>query len=202
MITGGNMGGIKRKSEAVLLLNRPALLAKIRQMSSKRNRALAAFIYLTGARISEILGTIKRIPDSPDIEIIPIKKEDIEIIESDDLMIVHNVACLKRKDKLPRRTIPIIMSQERGFVDIFLSHFNDLQDEDNLFNIKRKQAWNIINKELGIFCHFLIHERCTHLVTHKAFTDLDLKQFRGWSSTMMASTYTHLNYTDLARKMR
>jgi len=208
------MAGTKRKSEEMNVLNRPQLLMKINDMLNDRNKALASFIYLTGARISEILGTKKtikhykgkgkdRILEREETIIIdPLKKENIEIIPDKDILLVHQVSCLKHKYSVPRRTIPIVISKEKEFVDIFLHYFNGVGVGKPLFNISRQRAWQIINKELRLYNHFLIHERSTHLVTHHNFTDLHLKEFRGWSDSRPASIYTHLSWQDLANKMR
>jgi len=215
----------KRKVGSMDILNRPQLLARIREMSSERNAALAAFIYLTGMRVTELLGTrehyekvIKHYqkidPYKPltkenkilvkeeKMSITSLKKENVEIIPEDDIMLVHQVPCLKKKTLIPKRTIPIIISREREFVDIFLTYYNTLQPFQPLFAMSRQRAWQIINKEIGLFPHFLIHERCTYFVAQKNFTDLHLQKFRGWSDTKPAATYTHLSWEDLANKMR
>jgi integrase len=212
------MAGKKRSSTKQELLTRPELINKIKAIENIRDRALAAFLYLTGCRISEVLGTIKRVKkykyevvegkrkkfiESTTIEKIePLRKESIEYLPDKDLILVHQVSCLKRRLNVPRRNIPIIVSADSELVGIFGKYYNTLPDGSKLFPISRQRAWQIINKELGLYTHFLIHERCSHLVTYKNFTDLDLMQFRGWSNTSMASVYTHLNWQDIAEKMR
>lgn len=196
------MAGTKRKSEEQEIRTRQQLLYSISQMNGVRDKALAAFIYLTGARISEILGHKKTFTDGRTLIIEPLKKENVELIAEEDLMIIHNVPCLKQRDRLPRRNIPIIITQELEFLRLFMPYYNILQEGQPLFNITRQRAWQIVNKELNIYNHFLIHERCTHLVTIKNFTDIDLMRFRGWKNTTAAAVYTHLNYKDIAAKMR
>lgn len=208
------MAGKKRKSEAMELLNRPQLLSSINKIESTRDKALASFIYLSGARISEILGTKKTmkfykgtgqdrvLEREESIKIEPLKKENIEVLYTDDILLIHQVVCLKRKHSIPKRTIPIIISKEKAFVDIFLEYYNGLKEGEILFDISRQRAWQIISKELNLYNHYLIHERTTHLVTHSGFTDLHLQRFRGWKDTRPASIYTHLNWQDLANKMR
>ena len=196
------MAGTKRKSEELEIINRQQLIYQLDRIENPKHKALIAFIYLTGARISEVLGMKKTFMDGRNIIIEPLTKESIEVLPEQDLVLVHNVACLKRKTNLPRRNIPIIMSQETPIIDIFLLYHNSLIPGSPLFDISRQHAWRIVNKNLGSYTHFLIHTRCTHLVTKKGFTDTDLMRFRGWKNTLMASTYTHLNYMDIANKMR
>lgn len=214
------MSGKKRKAGDMDILNRPQLLEKIKSMTNTRNRALASFIYLTGARISEILGTkkfikhykiigkdnngknIKQLERTEEVDIPPLKKENIEVLEDKNLILVHQVACLKHKTDIPKRTIPIVISKDIEFIKLFMDHWVTLLPTMLLFRMTRQNAWRIINKELKLYNHFLIHERCTHLVTSQAFTDLDLKQFRGWTDARPASIYTHLKWQDIAEKMK
>lgn len=228
----GNVGK-KRRIDSVDIISRPELLAIIHKIDSNtkhRDKALVSFIYMSGCRISEILGTLKisnkyrkediknkvpykeRIPiKKEEYKVQPLRKENIEINEADDIIRIYNVICLKRKFENHRRIIPIIISQEKEFVDIFLSYYNMLEEGQPLFKINRQRAWQIINKnmvkyvdgkEIRLFNHFLIHERCSHLAAHKNFSPLDLQKFRGWRDTSQASVYAHLNTEDIANKMR
>lgn len=196
------MPGKKRIPQEMETLTKKDMIRLIDRIPNKRDKALASFIYLTGCRISEILGTKKVLQNGKEYIIKPLATSNIEIIHKNDLILVHNVACLKHKTGLKYRNIPIVISQEGELVDNFLQYFANLQPNSPLFPIKRQRAWQIIKKELGLFNHYLIHQRCTYLATEKNFTEMDLKQFRGWSTTQMASTYTHLKYIDVANKMR
>lgn len=196
------MAGVKRKIETFKILNRPELLYELNKMERLRDKALAAFLYLSGCRISEVLGCKKKMPDGTIQVIEPLRKESIEILPDEDLIVIHNVPCLKRRNECPRRNIPVIPSQEPGFIQLFLAWHSTLKPGARLFKINRQRAWQILNQRMGIYNHFLVHERCTHLVVNKNFTDVDLKQFRGWKTTNVAAVYTHLNYRDIANKMR
>ena len=228
----GNIGK-KRRIDSVDIIPRPELLAMINGINSStkvRDKALVAFIYMSGCRISEILGTMKcsnkytesdiqnKVPykertpiKSEQYKVVPIKKKDVEVDFANDIIRVYNVICLKRKFENHKRTIPIIISQEKPFVDLFLKHLDKLNDDAPLFKINRQRAWQIINRnmiryvdgeEIRLFNHFLIHERCSHLAAQKNFSPLDLQKFRGWRNTSQASVYAHLNTEDIANKMR
>lgn len=197
----------RRKAEDIKELTREALLNKIYSIQNQRDRALAAFIYLTGCRISEILGKTKIIKTKQNGEIHqreavipPIMKEDVEKL-TEDIILIHNVPSLKWREKIPRRNIPLKISSDKEFIKVFIEYYNTLPNDSPLFSMTRQRAWQIINKELGVFTHFLIHQRCTDLVVRKGFTDLYLKRFRGWRDTRPAEVYTHLNWEDLAQKM-
>jgi hypothetical protein len=148
-----------------------------------------------------ILENNKRVFESSESrEIKGLTKESIEFIGDNNLMLVHNVPNLKRSQNVPRRTIPIYIPKVRDFYEMFIKHYNTLSPGSALFDITRQRAWQIIKEESNLFNHFFIHERTTHLVANEGFTDLDLMHYRGWSSTMPARFYTHLNWQALARK--
>ena len=188
------------------VFSKKELIYRIKRMPSQRDQALAAFIYLTGARISEILGTMKIIKRKDGtrkiLKVRPLSKESVELKKEDGLIVVNNVPCLKRRKKLPKRNIPIVIHIERKLVEIFWVYYRTLSPGEPLFKITRQRAWQILKKGMGIYGHYLIHERCTDLVKEHSFSDSYLKQFRGWADTRMAATYTHLEYRDLARKMK
>lgn len=191
----------------------PQLLVTLQAMDNQRDAALCAFIYLTGCRISEIVGKEKVIPiykkneegkreliGEKRITIPPLYKENVNH-EEEDVLLVTNVSCLKRRDGVPKRNIPIRISSDRGFVELFIDYYNGLPNGSPLFPITRQRAWQIVNKKLGLYTHYLIHERCTYLVTKKGLTDMHLKQLRGWSDTKPAQAYVHLRWQDLADKI-
>ena len=117
------------------------------------------------------------------------------------ISVTIGIAATWYKKDVPKRIIPIVISKEIDFVKLFMDYWVTLIPGEVIFKMTRQNAWKIINRELKLYNHFLIHERCTHLVTSQAFTDLDLKQFRGWTDTRPASIYTHLKWQDLAKKM-
>lgn len=190
------------------------LLYTIQQLSNQRDAALVAFIYLTGCRISEILGKKKVIPiyegkgkerlkvSAKEVIILPLKYEDV-VQFNEEIILIQNIPCLKYRNTVPRRNTPLKLNSadDKPFIDIFMSYYRTLQPGATLFDMSRQRAWQIVNKKLGVFTHYLIHERCTELVTKRGLTDLYLKQLRGWKDTRPAGIYAHLNWQDLAEKL-
>jgi len=205
------MAGKKEKIEQVM--GRQELIERINLIKTPMNKALISFLYLSGCRISEVVGTkkvikkykkegkVKTLIDTIHIEVPPIYKEDIEYIPEQEMLLVTNAPCLKRRDGVPRRIIPIKYTKEPELFNNFIAYYNSLPVLEPLFSITRQRAWQIVKKELKQFNHYLTHSRCTHLVTRNNFTDADLKQFRGWASTAPATIYTHLRWQDIAKKM-
>ena len=213
------MAGTKHKTSEKDMLTKPELLLAISKLKTIRDKALASFIYMTDCRISEIVGCKKvvknyikknkrfilnadgsRVYEGSETKIIlPLRKESIEFMVEKKLFLVHNVPCLKRINEVPKRNIPVFVPLVPEFYEHFRVYYNTLQPEQPLFSITRQRAWQIMNK-VGIYNHFLIHERLTHLVGQENLSDHDLKIFRGWSSTMPANHYVHLRWQDLAKK--
>jgi site-specific recombinase XerD len=198
----------RRTTEQITKNNTPEqLLYSIQQLDNLRDAALVSFIYLTGCRISEVVGKVKdkaysKVINETSLDILPLKVEDV-VRQTDDIILIQNVPCLKHRNKLPRRNIPLKLSShdDRPFIDIFMAYFNTLAPGQSLFDITRQRCWQIINKKLGLYTHFLIHERCTELVAKRGLTDLYLKQLRGWKDTRPAEIYAHLKWQDLAEKL-
>ena len=174
--------------------NRYEILNYCKQLKTPRDKALLAFIYLTGCRIEEVVkyktkGTIMGRP---------IKKEQVSI--RDSVIEVHNVRVLKRRGRA-YKTIPIIRNDiEKPFINILLDYLKTLSDDDYLFNMTRERAWQILN-EIDIFPHLLRHCRATHLITDYDFSTIQLQRFIGWKKLDSASDYLHLSTKDLIKKM-
>jgi integrase len=170
-----------------------------------RDRALFCFLYLTGARVEEIVRGKKEVG---------VRKKDLEIVKvgGKDFLVVSLYTLKNRKHLI--RKIPIPIHRERRLVKYVLRYVKNIKNEDEfLFNFTKQRAWQIIKKILSKYKknykhnkfmnanHFLRHCRLTHLVTIYDFTDQDLVSFAGWSNSLPATTYSHLRFKDLARKM-
>lgn len=139
----------------------------------------------------------------------PIKKSQIEF--KDDLLVILNVRTLKRRKKL-NRNIPILVEDDREFIDMIKEYMADLKlteeqeradkpESPILFNLCRQRVYQITRK-IYLKPHWLRHLRLTHLTIDYGLTDQDLKQYTGWSDSRPANVYVHLNWANLANKMR
>lgn len=205
------------------VFRRAELLQKINSLdtnNSLRDRALIAFLYLTGARIEEVVQfkrarNINRmktriLPNGhkikeqrprfiTELKGYPIQKKQIEFRDND--IIVHDVRCLKQKRKR-YRNIPIVFKhQEMEFVHIFLSYVATLKPDDFLWNFTSRYARMLCN-EIGLYPHLLRHIRNSHLAIDYNFNSEELKKFNGWTRADTASNYVHLNVSDLISKMK
>lgn len=199
---------LKNESGEIEPLMRYELGDRIRMLESRnetRDKALISFLYLTGARIEEVVKYIIERYRSEDRKRKkvgePIKKKQVEILENEGKVYVNRVRCLKRDSKVRRRIVFLITEREEWFFNLFKKWYDKKEFDDPLFNITRQRA-NQICKKARVHPHHLRHMRMTELVTDYSFTESELMKFAGWATNSTAKEYTHLNVEDIEAKMK
>jgi integrase len=150
-----------------------------------RRRTLFILTYLTGGRISEIVGQNGLI------------KKNIEFIKIGDKEILKIEMRNEKNRERFRKIIPIVMDKEKELIDLLTSYLNNLNPEDVLFNFKKSRAYQLIREVSNFNPHFLRHLRASHLVTKYNFSDQKLVQYLGWTDSRPAKHYIHLKWEDL-----
>jgi len=209
-------------------LQRYEIVDKINKIGGRnitRDRALVAFLFMTGCRVEEVCkyiieknplktrvkkivqedGSIKKIVvTEPILERKPvnsgIQKKQITVDVERDIMKVINVNTLKRR-KNATKDIPVIISKEKVFFDIFLPYYNKLGDESYLFPLTRQRCYKILS-QVGLWGHFMRHLRLTNLAVEYGLNAQELKHFVNWATSITADSYVHLNLNDLIDKMK
>lgn len=180
----------KRKVAEAELMTKHELIKKIKDIQNDTHRAFFALLYLTGARVSELLSTLK------------LKNFDIQKISGRDFLIVANIPTLKRREAAPR-TIPINMEIEYDLVNCIVRYLEFREPTHILFPYKRRYMYNLSIRYFGkqISPHYFRHLRNTHLAADYGLDGFHLKQFNNWASVKSADFYIHLNPKDLAKRM-
>jgi site-specific recombinase XerD len=201
------MEGIFRRHEIIKVAKDiPLLTSKIYKIKDKeqlefygrRDRTLFSLLYLTGARIGEVVKRLRK----KDFETIKLKSSQFLVVD----------IFTEKNRKHPTRRVPINIEREKDLVKYVLEYLELLKDEDVLFSFTIQRAWQIVSKILIKYKkvsknkflnanHFLRHCRLTHLVVNYDFSDQDLVKYCGWTNSLPSTTYAHLRYKDLARKM-
>lgn len=188
----------KRKPTDMVFISKEELIEKIHYLSV-RDRALISVLYLTGARVSEIIGklSIKQVE--------PVSEE---LIEGKTKHFIHfrNVFTLKKrgKDNL-YRDIPVSIESNKEMVnyldeylDLLIANFGDNPDEI-LFTISRQRVHNIIKTKTGLYPHFLRTLRNTHLA-QAGLDPYDLRKWNNWSSIKPSEFYVNKELSDLKKR--
>ena len=178
--------------------------AKMELLATPRDKALLAFLFLTGCRIEECCKYTKRVPQKDGTiktvqQGLPFEKRQIEVQE--DFILIKDIRTLKRR-KAVNRTIPIpINDSEAAFIAPLRAYLEGLRDDEPLFPFTRQWAFTILSR-VGIFPHLMRHSRNTINVRNYDLGGHHLQKFNGWSNSKSADAYLHLSVTDITDKMR
>jgi integrase len=152
-------------------------------IGNEEHKALVSIIFLSGARISEIVRSLK--------------PKDINMDEST----THAVITLhtkKRKKGIEIRKLPI--RKEDKMFQLFYGYATTKKANEFVFDISRQNAlWKLKKYDKAKWFHLFRHARLTELATD--LTDQELAQFAGWTDSRPSKNYIHLKWKDLARKI-
>lgn len=172
----------------------------------EKDRALAAFLYLYGARVSEALKFLAG-------DLVADEFEDKKVLIAKDLLTLKN-------KKHPTRSLVVTVKGMEGELAVDLAAYADTVPADQeLFHYSRQTAYNRLSRQstmikvrmidgsmklledFKIHPHYFRHCRLSHLVTHHHFDEISLMRFAGWSSPHLAEAYVHMDWHDFARRM-
>ncbi|MHA1626697.1 MAG: tyrosine-type recombinase/integrase [Candidatus Asgardarchaeia archaeon] len=165
----------------------------INSIKNKRDKALVELLYLTGARISELLS---------------LRRGDIEEDKVGDVEFLFvNLITLKRKKGVEQRVVEIPKFEISNET---LEYIYSKGEDDLLFEssrnkgkpISRIHAWRIIKSiSKDLYLHLMRHCRLTHLVNKYNYNELELMRFAGWTNTNPAKFYMYQSAKDRAKKV-
>jgi integrase len=167
-------------------------------------RSYIALLYLTGNRVSEVLGTPKNEKErnnKEDFTIEPLKVYHIEVTPEEN-MIRITARTLKRKGR-PQHTYVcrIDTPEEKRYYEFIKEHLSTKQPEDYAWNFSRYKAWRTCNKATGLPPHKLRGLRATRDAVEFELDAIDLKNKYNWSSPNMAFHYASKSSHDIERKL-
>lgn len=187
-----------------------------------RQIALASLLYLSGRRISEVIGVKD---DGGAYVVQPLMRNQIKIESQEDgtkIMKIDNMVILKTRAKMikvdesskliknhPHLSIKLLYDYDKSimpYLERYLQMNDSLHQDSNyvLFNMCRRTAWRYIYDlfDKKYYCHWLRHSRLNNLTQDFNFNELQLRQFAGWTTTRMAQQYVHLNEDILLDSMK
>lgn len=184
-------------------------------IAQRDSQALYTILYLTAGRINEVLpkkrirrrktdrGTKEVRRWSEDLDYPGLRKSDIgfETISGRDFMTVE---MLNEKNRSRRRkTFPILIEKEGPLVEIVREFISPMSDEQVLFPFSTVTAWTKLKKHAPELKkpHHLRHFRVTHLITRYRLQGEEIIFLTGWTDSRPLKVYSHLNWTNVAKRM-
>lgn len=198
-------GRVRVKPEAEPVSVEALLEAAETWLREPEDLALFCALYLTGGRVSEVLG---------------LRKADVEFLDK-PVRYRFKLVTLKRGDNL-RRIVPVFAASDAlaRMLGHVLRWLNQKAEEDRVFRwtdstAACKRIWKVrlaanrvapdgsqfFDSEFRVHPHFLRHCRNTHLAA-AGLPDAALRKLNGWKRPDMAARYTHLNVADLEHAMQ
>ena len=184
-------------------------------IKTNETEVLYYLLYLTGARISEVLEVRKR-----DFDVNQISNE----IKTTKMIYIKLITKKNRRHKT--RTVPIpidnpMVEEMVSKIGIWLTYFDD---QEKIFKMTRNSATmrmrgevkfmvraidptkkgtqTIDEYELNVYPHYLRHCRLTHLLdNYKDLKVNELKYIAGWTSTKPAEVYIRQSGTNVAKHL-
>lgn len=186
------------------ILSKEELLELFRSIDDIKVRALVVMLYLTGARIKEMLNVSKR--DIKDVRgksgnfwvVRMMTEKKYDIVEK--IKLNGDRKRFVTNKRIEYRNVPINAIRDIEFLKLAWDWIHGKSKNERLFEFSRQRAWKLL-KKYDIFPHYLRHLRLTHLVSDMNFTDQELVQFTGWADSKPAKIYTHLRWQDIAKKV-
>lgn len=189
------------------------LYYQICQIPNEKQQAFAAFVYMAGGRVSEIIGTRRKDKEGKLVkdklillregkyQIEPIRKWDLEFTP-DGFMLIHNVPTLKRRGAR-RHMIPVFIKDptEARFFALFKPYLDKLSPEDFLFSFNRFYAYQTVRKYMGTHAHFLRSMRATKDSVYYDIDATGIQRKYDWATPAMAMLYAQKNVKDVMAKM-
>ncbi len=226
----GNPWKVARKlkqEKAAEFLTPEDIYNKLDKFDNIRDKCLFVILYITAARIEEVVrrkvirwgkknvrlinhGKSKNasIQDYTKKRILReepgMVRSDITIEKfGDRKVLLFRIRNLKNKQKdSTTKLIPFPLDTEinKKFARVITLYYPTLYADEELFPIGSRRAEQIIAKA-GFNPHFIRSCRLTHLVRYHNFSDQKLKAFAGWTDSRPAKHYIKIRWEDLVNSM-
>lgn len=167
-------------------------------------RSFIALLYLTGNRVSEVLGTPykeKQRQSKEDFLIEPLRRYHVEVSAEGNIMRLK-ARTLKREGRPQHSYVcRIDQPEEKRYFEFINEHLSKLQPEEYVWNFSRFKAWRICNQYTGLPPHKLRGLRATRDAVEYELDAIDLKQKFNWESPNMAFHYASKSSHNIEEKL-
>jgi len=162
------------------------VIDKIKLLKKPRYKALFALLYITAARISEIVK-------------ITTKRHIVQEIKQNRPFLIIRLENRKNRNvHFKEILIPLdYPPQEKLLANIVIDYMDKFDKDSILFPITKNAAHHYFRKYIGWNCHIIRHLRCTHLMKMYGIDPDLLKKMAGWSDLRPTKYYINLVNDDL-----
>lgn len=200
-------GGIRQPPNETFLVPEPQqYLNKLNEITNFEHKVFFTLLYLTGCRVTEILGNGSNINCLHKEQFI---RKEIKIRDdlSIPILLIVEVPTLKKKrfGQIPTKPVPIFLNKEPEMSQIIIDHLNTIVNvKAPIFGFGKRRAQQLIKKYFGDnwYLHFIRKSRITHLVEIYGWNDWEVKKFINWSDTRPMTSYVNLSIKDIVKKMQ
>lgn len=170
------------------ILTTGELYDRVAKLHSLTAKALISVLYLSGARISEVVKSL---------QVNQLREATRE--DGEEFMYFVDLKVKKKRDAMNLRTVPVPKEKYLGWIKWIYAYVrqNDLKPGSILFNFSDRNALYHINNSIGFNCHRLRHTRATNLSREDSFNESKLRTFFNHSKGTKVDVYTHHNTRDI-----
>lgn len=181
---------------------------KIKSMPTPKTRALAATLYLTGSRITEIVGGESKYKDKKTGET---KKRRVKgfrpemlvknIVDGVDVWRFEALEVLKKRKRIDTRTA-VVVPWLNDLVQVILDYIKEsgIPANERVFKMTRQGAWKMIveaNKNDPLWCHYFRHAHVTQLLKEGKMNHVMVGKEMRWDNISHLSTYAKYDVSDI-----
>lgn len=160
-----------------IIPSREWIETKISDVPIEKHRAFIACLWLTGARLNEVMELRRR-----DFAFTP-----------DKTRLKIKLITLKNKVQMNRVVHPYIAGHE-PVVNPLVSWIKNFKLDDKIFQFSDRTGERIVAKWFpGWFPHIIRHYRCSHMAGNPTTNQVMLESWFGWSDPKSSRVYVHLN---------
>jgi Phage integrase family. len=151
----------------------------------RRDKALVAFLGLTGMRISEALN---------------IDCSQVKLNDDPQYIVVKDVKILKRRKTVKNEFVLPKTGILQPLTEMVLAHL-DNRKESPLFDLSRYWAWKIVKRMTGKWCHYFRSQRISFLVNEKRLPPTAICKMMGMKDLKTVLHYDKSAWQDFRNEL-
>jgi len=202
-----DLSGWKRGAPTKLY-DKKVLKEQIKSIRDERTRALNATLYLTGSRISEVVGGKSRHTDKKDgvlkVRRLPgFRPDQVRRIEFDGkkFFIIEALPVAKKRKKVLYRQV-LVLPEDEDLLKIVLDYARGKLASKALFPFTREYAWMLQQKALPdvpLWNHYFRHFHVSHRLSEDGYDVAQTGNEMLWTNMSHLMTYDQRNLTNILK---